>query len=376
MHSTTCVVQQLDSAVWMHRSVPDVLAAAREKNHGLLAAGADTVRPRLPMKILRRASALPPDTAACIGAFDGLHLGHRALMRCAAAQARHVALVTFEPHPAQVLAPSRAPEMLQSPDQRIRVCTQIALDTLVLLPFSRAVAALSPAEFVDQFLIRGLQPSTVVVGPDFRFGAGRAGGLPQLRQLLTPVGIQVCIPEQVQLPGGACKLGSSQIREAVKRGHMDRAREMLGRYFAVAGEVVRGHQRGRQLGFRTANLQLTPGLVIPKMGVYAVFMTIVSSDQTSFRSFPAVANLGVNPTFGDGSQPTLEVHAIGQDFGEDLYRSTLEVAFVRRLRDEQRFSSPEALREQITADVATASQLLQPEAQRWIAAAPLQPGAT
>lgn len=326
------------------------------------------------MQILRSASRLPPNSAACIGAFDGLHLGHRALMQCAADQAPRVALVTFEPHPAQVLAPERAPAMLQSPDQRIRVCTQIGLDALVLLPFDRDVASLSPAAFVQQFLIDGLAPVVVVVGPDFRFGADRAGGLGELRQLLAPANIRVVVADEVPLPGAAdgCKLGSSQIRKAVAAGDMQVAREMLGRWFAVAGVVVHGHGRGQKLGFRTANVEVPKGHVAPRHGVYAVFLQLF--DGTRHQTYPAVANLGTHPTFVQSPRPKLEVHAIAEDFGESLYGQTVEVAFVARLRDEQAFSGPAALREQIAADISAAAELLTPTAMAAIVAEPLRGG--
>ncbi|MCA9658308.1 MAG: hypothetical protein KC486_08185, partial [Myxococcales bacterium] len=237
------------------------------------------------MKVLRQLAALSPGTAACIGAFDGLHLGHRALLDRAAALQPRVALVTFDPHPARILAPSRAPTLLQSAAQRERVCAHLGLDALVLLPFTRAMAAMEPAEFVGSILIDGLRPATVVVGADFRFGAGRRGGIADLEALLAPAGIDVAIVELRSDEGSQDaqdaqdaqekrKIGSSAIRAAIRAGHVDVAHAHLGRIYAVEGEVIHGAGRGRGLGVPTANVAC-PGALLPPPGVYAAALQVV-----------------------------------------------------------------------------------------------------
>jgi riboflavin kinase/FMN adenylyltransferase len=304
----------------------------------------------------RDATPLPPGTGACIGAFDGLHRGHQALIRHAAGAGGPVALVTFDPHPLTVLAPARAPELLLSPAVRRRVAASLGVTHLVLLPFDRQMAALAPEAFIDRYLVRGLQPTRVVVGRDFRFGHGRAGTAEALAEALAAAEIETRIVEPVAGPESV-KLGATEVRNAVREGLVAEVAHMLGRWHAVSGTVVRGHQRGRTIGFPTANVVPDPGL-LPPNGVYAAFVSVWSPDAPDFRSvLPAVANLGTNPTFsaGESAPPrTLEVHALDVDLGERLYGVDVEVAFVARLRDERRFDGPAALVEQIQRDVAAA----------------------
>ncbi len=337
--------------------------------------------PPVRMKILRQLAALAPQTAACIGAFDGFHLGHQALLRRAAQLETNLAVVTFDPHPAQVLAPERAPPLLQTTRQRERVCAELGVDALVLLPFDQAMARMSPENFVRGVLVEGLQAATIVVGPDFRFGAGRRGGVSELRALLQQhaPGVRLELAEEIPCPtaraGDDGKLSSTGIRSAVRRGEMAAVLPMLGRWFAIAGTVVRGAQRGRTLGFPTANLRC--GAVIqPRAGVYAAALTVIDERSPLFEQrWPAVANLGTNPTFTKAASPgglSLEVHALEMDPGASLYDLEVEVSFVERLRDEQRFSGPEALRAQIALDVERARTLLTPEALARARAQPLR----
>ena len=297
------------------------------------------------MLVLRQPVPLPPGTAACIGAFDGLHLGHQALLNHARALQPRVALVTFDPHPARVLAPERAPALLQSDAQRARVCAALAVDALVLLPFDRELAATSPAEFADRLLIAGLRPAAVVVGPDFRFGAARRGGVADLADLLRPAGIPVAAVDLVV--DGQSKISSSDIRTAVAAGDLERAAAKLGRWYAIEGQVVHGAHRGRELGARTANIAATNAL-LPLPGIYAGALGVPGTTDV----WPAAISLGHNPTFGQGIPLTLEVHALDVDLGERLYGATVEVAFAARLRDERRFPGPDELAAQISRDIA------------------------
>ena len=318
-----------------------------------------------------RPSALPPRTAACIGSFDGLHLGHQGLIARARslAAAEEVAVVTFEPRPVEVLAPERAAPRLQSPAQRERVCRQLGVDTLAILPFDEEVSRMSPVEFVEGFLIGGLSPAQVVVGYDFHFGAGRAGGPADLARLLAPAGIEVSVVDKIATPPGADegaisihegdKLGSTIIRELVRAGELERAADMLGRLYALAGPVVHGAARGRELGFPTANILSTE--LHPAEGVYACFLSLLGERPELGRGvvdelecWPAVANIGTNPTFGAGRPRSLEVHAIDVALGERLYGREVEVSFVARLRDERRFADAQQLRAAIAADMPSA----------------------
>jgi len=318
------------------------------------------------MQVLRQPVPLPPATAACVGAFDGLHLGHQALLRRARALQPRVALVTFDPHPAFILAPERAPALLQSPGQRARVCAALGIETLVLLPFDRALADTSPEGFAQRLLIDGLRPAAVVVGADFRFGARRRGGTRELAELLGPAGIAVEVVEPVPIPWARSdappKLSSSEIRTTVATGAVERAAAMLGRWYSVEGVVVRGAGRGRQLGVRTANIH-APTALLPRAGVYAGALGLIaSSSDPSPAPWPAAISLGRNPTFiDDPNAPlVLEVHALGQDLGDSLYGRTVEVAFAGRLRDEQRFGSPQELRDQIGRDLQAVLPALDP----------------
>ncbi len=325
-----------------------------------------------PLVEQRDVSTLPADTAVCLGAFDGLHVGHQALLDRARARASHLGLVTFDPHPQQVLAPERAPRLLHAPVQRRRVCTALGVEHLVLLPFDRAMAQTSPEDFVQQVLLDGLRPRAVVVGEDFRFGRARQGDGEALARLLAPAGIEVERVGAVPVPPAArspqhdpqSKLGATAIRRAVEAGEVERAGAMLGRWHSVAGTVVHGARRGRTIGFPTANIE-APGAFLPEPGVYAGALAVWSPNGPAAGAvWPAVANLGRNPTFveGSGGAPLrLEAHVIDQDLGEHLYGLEVEFSFATRLRGEQRFDGPEALIQQIRRDVDAARAAVDPE---------------
>lgn len=312
-------------------------------------------------------SPLPAGTAVCLGAFDGMHRGHQGLIARARALAPRVAVVTFEPRPVDILAPERAPPRLQTPAQREHVCRELGVDELVTLGFDRDVSRMSPADFATSFLSEGLRPQAVVVGYDFRFGARRAGDSAMLAELLAPAGIGVSVVEKIAAAAGPSageKLGSTAIRELVAAGEVERAGLILGRHYALAGVVEHGAARGRGLGYPTANVRSTS--LHPAPGVYACFLSLFDAAGVREREWwPAVANIGTNPTFtaAEGSAArTLEAHAFDVDLGERLYGEQVEVAFVSRLRDEQRFDGVEALREAIAADVERARARLDEQA--------------
>jgi len=306
------------------------------------------------MKVQREPAPLPDGTAACLGAFDGMHLGHQALLARGRELCDRVALVTFDPHPARVLAPTRAPPLLQTPLQRQRACRALGVDTLVLLRFDQAMSALSPEAFVRRYMLEGLRPEVVVVGEDFRFGAGRSGSISDLGELLTPSGILVSVVPDLFAPfDPTTRLSSSVIRASLDAGDVDKASALLGRPHAVLGTVVRGARRGRKLGFPTANVDC-PGAFLPKPGTYAAALSVWEKASRYFgRIWPAVANLGQRPTFAaDSDRPAvLEVHVLDVDLGDHLYGAEVEVSFVRRLRGELAFPGVEGLVAQIRADI-------------------------
>lgn len=314
------------------------------------------------IEIQRGGVPLPAHTAVCIGAFDGLHAGHRALFSAARRSARHIAVLTFDPHPQAVLAPTRPLQLLLDARQRARTASAVGVDHLVLLPFDRDLAALEPAEFVQRHLVP-LQPARVVVGADFRFGAGRRGDAAMLSSLLAAHGIAVDIVDPIadadETPtlhthdataheAAHDKIGSRRIRDAIAAGHVDQARHWLGRPHAVLGTVVTGDRRGRTIGVPTANVA-TAGL-LPARGVYAVWLVVLG--DVPGEPMAGVANVGVNPTFEGQRALRLEVHVVDRDLGESLYGREVEVWFVERIRDEQRFSGVDALVAQIQHDIA------------------------
>lgn len=308
------------------------------------------------MRVFHHAAALPPSSAACIGAFDGLHRGHQALLARARARAERLALVTFEPHPAEVLAPHAPRPRLQSPQQRERVCRALGIDSLVLLPFDAQIAKLEPAAFVRRFLLEGLTPSAVVVGEDFRYGRDRGGDVGSLGRQLRAAGIEFEAVAQVDDSAGN-KLGSSAIRRELDAGRVEAAAEALGYLYACDGLVRHGAARGRDLGFRTANVESRN--LVPARGVYSGWLC-EHGEGASGSAWPAVANIGSNPTFADAARSTtgLEVHVLDLDLGDSLYDREVEFSFVSRLRDEIAFDGIDALVSAIRGDVARAREQL------------------
>ena len=306
---------------------------------------------------------LPIDTAGSVvtpGNHDGVHLGHRALLAAARAMAARegleVVAMTFDPHPATVLAPERAPARLTTIERRQELLLGAGADRVDVVRFDRTFASLSAEEFVEARLAGALRARGVVVGPDFRFGRGRAGDTEGLRALGRHHGFQVISVEPVVIDGEV--VSSTRVRALIGEGDVRTAARLLGRAHDVDGRVVRGDGRGRSIGVPTANLDCDPVLV-PKDGVYAVVVKV--GDEL----LPGVANLGVRPTFAAGR--SVEVHLL--DVERDLYDARLRVAFVERLRGEQRFDGVEALKAQIARDVSAARVILAQEPKeswRWI----------
>lgn len=296
----------------------------------------------------RELQAGPRPVCAAIGIFDGVHLGHQQIIRQTLADAEQhegVALViTFDRHPNAVVAPERVPPLVQPLSQRLRVIESLGADALLLIHFDAAFSRQTGDAFV-RGLARDLgRLRSLCVGADFHFGYRRGGNVDLLRNLGAEFQFTVHGMAAVSLNGQP--ISSTRIREAVCRGDLDAASQMLGRAYALAGRVVKGGGLGRQLGFPTANLDVA-GLVLPPRGVYAVHV------RAGDRAQRAVMNIGVRPTLRD-PEPKLCVEAHLLDFEGDLYDQELEVTFAARLRDEQRFSSLAELQKQIARDIAKA----------------------
>lgn len=283
---------------------------------------------------------------ATIGNYDGVHLGHRAILRSVALAARTRGLsslvVTFDPHPLAVVAPARRPRLLQTRRQKLDALEECGVDGVLILRFDGALAALSGEGFFREFLRGRVTPAAIHVGDSFRFGHDRAGDVDLLCRLGAEIGFEVVGVPQVTSDGEL--VSSSAIRKAVEEGDIGRARRMLGRPFTLTGEIVAGDGRGRTLDFPTANLDVENEM-IPHRGVYVTETLVLSA------RYPSVTNVGVRPTFG-GSSLIVETHVI--EFDDDIVGERMDLRFLARLRDEKRFSGPDELADQIARDRAAA----------------------
>lgn len=303
------------------------------------------------MQIVRGLESYPPDAAAsavALGAFDGIHLGHRAILGTAVTHARHQTLravaCTFDRHPMEVLQPDRAPLPITTLEERLELIAETGIDTTVIIPFTQSVAAVEAKAFVQDVLIGTLKAREIVVGFNHRFGRGARGDAQLLESLAGPLGFRAHTVPALTVDGVA--VSSSEIRGALQRGDLPRAARLLGRQYSIQGEVVRGAGRGRTLGFPTANVKTDRPLGLP-VGVYVCRATVGSVEHQ------AVVNVGVRPTFGE-TELAVEAHLL--DFAGDLYGERVTLTFLRRLREERKFPSVDALRQQIALDVAAARQ--------------------
>jgi riboflavin kinase/FMN adenylyltransferase len=301
------------------------------------------------MQIVRGLEAFPPDagpSAVALGAFDGIHLGHRAILGTAVTQARAGKLqalaCTFDRHPMEVLQPERAPLPITTLEERLELIAETGIDTTVVLPFTTAVASIEPKAFVQDVLVGTLKAREVIVGFNHRFGRGARGDAELLEALAGPLGFRAHIVQALLVDGIA--VSSSEIRAALQRGNLPAAARLLGRPYSIRGEVVRGAGRGRTLGFPTANVKPDRPLGLP-VGVYACRLAI------GREQYQAVVNVGFRPTFGE-TELAIEAHVL--DFSGDIYNERVILTFLLRLREERKFPSVEALRQQIAQDVAAA----------------------
>ena len=305
------------------------------------------------MRIVRGLPSAPPErrpTAVALGVFDGVHLGHRAILGAAVAHARATGApalaCTFDPHPMEVLQPDRAPAPITTLDERLTLISLCGVDETIVLSFTREFAAVEPESFVKDILVDRLTARQVVVGFNHRFGRGARGDAALLRDLGARLGFSVDVIPPLEVDG--IPVSSTAIRTALGRGDVEAASRMLGRRYSLPGTVVAGAGRGRTLGFPTANIAPDRPVLVAA-GVYACSAEVAGQRQR------AVVNVGVRPTFDEA---TLAVEAYLLDFAGDLYGQTIRLEFVSRVREERRFPSVDALKAQIADDVATARHRL------------------
>lgn len=307
-------------------------------------------------------AALPGPTYVTIGNFDGLHLGHQALLiRARELAAEHpsgsaqTAMITFDPHPITVLRPDRTLLKLTTPNERLALAAALGIDVGVVHPFTQDTAHLSPRDFV-QLLKEHMGLAGLVVGPDFALGRNRSGDIPTLRTLGSELGFTVDIVEPVEWEGRPAR--SSTIRDLITRGDVASTAHLLGRRYSLSGPVQQGDQRGRLIGIPTANVGYAADKLLPANGVYATVARLCTPGV--LYAFPSVTNVGVRPTV-DGLHHRVEVHLLDfppTELPDDLYGQILTVEFVERLRGEQRFEGLPQLVAQIHRDIAAARSIL------------------
>ncbi|HHP7234644.1 MAG TPA: bifunctional riboflavin kinase/FAD synthetase [Desulfobacterales bacterium] len=289
-----------------------------------------------------------------VGNSDGVHLGHQALFHTVTEKAEAIGgtsvAMTFEPHPMKVIRPGYHPPLITLLEQKIELIERADLEVLVIVPFTRTFASLSPREFVEDVLIRKVGMAAMVVGSDYTFGKHRAGNVRQLRNFSELFDFELIVADWIQIvKENSKRISSTKIRELVTAGRVDKAPDLLGRYYQIRGRVTTGRDRGgKLLGFPTANINLQDELC-PGSGIYAV--TVERND----RIYDGVANIGYSPTFDDHLF-TIEVHIL--DFDETIYGEKIRINFIQRIRDEKKFAGVTELSDQIRRDVEAARRIL------------------
>jgi len=308
------------------------------------------------MKLIRHLPAhADAATAVAIGNFDGLHLGHQAVLAAMARAAQANGLVpsvlTFEPHPRRFFAPASPPFRIERLSTKLRRLREASVERVYMPRFNKAFSSLTAEQFLDEVLGTQLGAKAVITGENFAFGKDRGGDIHTLRAWGQRNGVEIVAVPPVRFGEAICS--SSAIRAALAAGDVVAAKHLLGRFYGLEGRVVHGEGKGRELGYPTANISLPPTLKLPAYGIYAVRVTIDG------RPFDGAASLGIKPTMGVYNRPTLEVYVF--DLERDLYGKTLVLTFVDYLRAEKRFSGIDTLVEQIRADCETARTILSKE---------------
>ena len=312
------------------------------------------------MRVWRAFEDVPADlgrTVVTIGNFDGMHLGHQHVVRRARVVAGEVGVdtvvaVTFDPHPIAVLRPEHAPPTLTTIDERLRLLGEAGVDAVLVIPFSREIAAWSPEEFIDRILVGSLHAKAVVVGANFRFGNRAAGDRQTLREAGAQQGFLL---DAVQLDGGPQVWSSTYVRTCLAAGDVAGAAEALGRPYVTRGVVIEGDKRGRELGFPTANVPVVPGAAAPADGIYAGWLRRV--DGADDAKHPAAISVGTNPTFDGQRDRRVEAYVLDRT-DLDLYGIEVEVEFVDRIRGMVRFDGIDDLLVAIADDVERTREIL------------------
>lgn len=288
-----------------------------------------------------------------LGNFDGIHLGHQALLervvRDAKARSGCSVVLTFEPHPLKILAPERAPRLILTHKDKMGLLQSFGVDVAMIQTFDAAFANVEAEEFVRDTLVKKIGIHKIWIGKDLRFGKGRMGRVEDLARWGAEIGFEVGIIDPIVLDDH--RVSSSRIRKLIERGDVHEARMYLGRRHFISGRVAAGHRRGRHLGFPTANI-VSRTEVLPLDGIYATLL------QVGERQWPCVTSIGLNPTFGEGPR-TIESYIF--DFAGDLYDQSVKLFFVQRIREEKKFASTDLLIEQIKEDVLSAQEILSKE---------------
>lgn len=295
-----------------------------------------------------------PNTVLTVGTFDGVHAGHRALMNTVLKKAKErkarSVIVTFDPHPREIINPGDAGiKLLTTLQERREVLEELGIDTLLVIPFDRDFSLLTAEEFIRDIIYNKVGVSEFVIGYDHHFGRDREGTIETVERLGKKLGFDAYVVSKQEV--GDQTVSSTAIRNAIsEEGDMQKAARMLRRRYRLSGTVVHGDKRGKEIGFPTANIHLLDERkVVPKRGVYAVKAAVEG------KQWGGMMNIGVRPTF-DGQEQTLEVHLF--DFDENIYGKTIEIQFVERIRDERQFDGVEQLIEQLNQDKSSAQKIL------------------
>ncbi len=292
-----------------------------------------------------------PNLVLTIGNFDGVHIGHQRIMQKVTEAAGAIGgtsmAMSFDPHPVKVLSPERAPSLMTPPEEKARVMGHLGIERLLLVNFNREFAGLEPDDFIQRVLVERLHPVWIVVGHNYAFGRAKKGTTELLRQRGKRYGFKLTVVRNVRMKGQV--VSSSRIRGLLEKGRVSDAAMLLGRSYMIEGTVEKGAGRGSSiLGYPTANI-MSPHELIPKEGVYAVKTRLLG------KVYDGVMNIGTNPTFNGGR---LSPEVFIMDFKGDILGANLAVYFVKRIRDEKKFSSPEALKSAIKGDVLEARRIL------------------
>jgi len=304
------------------------------------------------MKIFRQIEDQSLSTLGSVvtmGNFDGIHFGHQALISSTVEEAKQLGydsiVLTFEPHPLKVLAPDRAPRLILSYEDKMALFQSFGVNLVIAQSFDRQFASISADDFVRRFLVERLKVRKLWVGRDLRFGQGRKGNVDDLLRLASENEFEVGVLDPILLEG--TRISSSRIRQLLEEGRVDEVRPLLGRFHFVSGTVVKGHRRGRELGFPTANIS-SQTEVMPPDGIYATLFDVRNKQWLS------ISSIGVNPTFGDGPRT---VESFIFDFDGDIYGESVKLSFVKRIREERKFTIVNDLIGQINEDVKCAKAI-------------------